>query len=106
MARIGGRQCYTHKLNFVKKRLRIATATSNIDGFRVLEPLSLAISALEKQLPKRPHADDNGGCEYYECWIECPDCGEAILEYTSENETYYYCVGCGQKLDWSEVHEI
>jgi hypothetical protein len=66
------------------------------------ERIDLAISALEKQLPKRPHADDNGGCEYYECWIECPDCGEAIPEYTSENETDCYCVGCGQKLDWSD----
>lgn len=34
----------------VLKRLRIATTTSNIDGFRVLEPLTMAISALEKQL--------------------------------------------------------
>ena len=62
----------------------------------------LAISALEKQIPKRPHADGNGSVEYPEDWLECPDCGEAIPEYTSENETDCYCVGCGQKLDWSD----
>ena len=60
----------------------------------------LAISALEKQIPKRPLADDNGSVEYHECWLECPLCGEAIPEYTSENETECYCVGCGQKLEW------
>jgi len=63
--------------------------------------VNLAISALEKQMPKRPIADDNGSVEYYECWIECPLCGEIIPEYTSENETECYCLGCGQKLDWS-----
>ena len=73
--------------------------TGEYDG--VAEALDLAISALEKQIPKRPHADDNGGAEDYECWIECPLCGEAIPEYTSENETECYCLRCGQKLDWS-----
>ena len=61
----------------------------------------VAISALEKQLPKRPHADDNGGAEDYECWLECTLCGEIIPEYTSENETECYCIRCGQRLDWS-----
>ena len=75
------------------------------DAIEVVEHLNLAITALEKQLPKRPHADDNGGCEYYECWIECPDCGEAIPEYTAENNTWCYCLGCGQKLDWEEENE-
>ena len=34
------------------KRLRIALATVNVDGKRVLEPISMAIEALEKQIPK------------------------------------------------------
>lgn len=61
----------------------------------------LAISVLEKQLSKRPFADDNGSIEYYEAWLECPVCNEIIPEYTEENETECYCLKCGQKLDWS-----
>ena len=63
--------------------------------------LDLAIQALEKQIAKRPIANDNGNyAEYFESWLECQDCGEAIPEYTAENNTWCYCLGCGQKLDW------
>lgn len=69
------------------------------------EAINLAISALEKQISKIPHAEDNGGYpEYIEHWLECPECGEAIPEYTANNETECYCVGCGQFLKW-EVEE-
>lgn len=37
------------------KRLRIALATVNVDGKRVLEPISMAIEALEKQIPKKTY---------------------------------------------------
>lgn len=63
----------------------------------------IAISALEKQISKGPIGNDNGSyAEYFESWLECPKCGEAIPEYTAENNTWCYCLGCGQKLDWSE----
>ena len=63
-----------------------------------IEAFKGAIKALEKQIPKRPKADNNGNCaEYFEEWLEC---GEAIPEYTSDNETECCCVGCGQKLSW------
>lgn len=65
-----------------------------------METLQLAIEALEKQIAKKPKSDDNGGCEYYESWLECPDCREAVPEYTEQNETKCFCVRCGQKLDW------
>lgn len=65
------------------------------------EACEVAIEAIEKQIPKRPKADNNGNyAEYFEEWLECPECGEAIPEYTSDNETECYCVGCGQKLSW------
>ena len=73
---------------------------ASLDNYK--KHLNTAISALEKQLSKRPRAEDNGGAEDYECWLECALCGEAVPEYTSENETECYCVGCGQKLDWEE----
>lgn len=50
--------------------------------------LSVAIKALEKQIPRKPihsklHIND-----------VCPICGRAAA--------YSYCVNCGQKLDFSE----
>ena len=63
--------------------------------------VNIAIEALEKQIPKRPKAKRAYlYAEYFEEWLECPECGEAIPEYTSDNETECYCVGCGQKLSW------
>jgi hypothetical protein len=64
------------------------------------QALNMAIELFEKQIPKLPRPDDNGGCEYYEAWIECPVCSESIPEYTAENETSCYCIGCGQRLEW------
>lgn len=68
------------------------------------EGLELAIEALERQIPVNPNGYDNGGAEDYEEWAECPKCSESIPEYTLENETECYCIGCGQKLKW-EVKE-
>lgn len=66
------------------------------------EALNLAIKALEKKIAIRPLGFDNGGAEDYEEWAECPKCSESIPEYTLENETECYCLGCGQFLNWSE----
>lgn len=64
----------------------------------------IAIKVLEKQIPKMPLFEDNGGYpEYFEDWLECPICGEAIPEYTAEKNTWCYCLGCGQRLSWEEV---
>lgn len=55
----------------------------------VNEALELAISALEKQTPKKPTRTD---------WIYCPSCnwGIALMKGT------HHCPKCGQALDWSE----
>lgn len=68
--------------------------------------LILAKRALEKQTPKTPLFEDNGGYpEYFEHWLACPICDEAIPEYTAENNTWCYCLGCGQKLDWTRLED-
>jgi len=64
------------------------------------EARELAIQDLEKQIPVNPNGYENGGAEDYEEWAECPMCSESIPEYTLENETECYCIGCGQKLKW------
>lgn len=60
-----------------------------------LPPLKVAISALEKQIPKKPkilkvHYISN--YKYGEC-----QCGEHIMD--DDN----YCSNCGQKIDWGEI---
>lgn len=81
----------------ILKRLRIATATSNVDGERVLEPLSMAIEALKKQILTKPIIKPW-------CVARCPMCGEPLGEsigdgYYKNWETKKVC-DCGQKLKW------
>ena len=67
----------------VLKRLRIATVADRVDGFRIFKPLSIAIAALEKQLPK---AKDNQG-------TQCGNCYAIIQDIDN------YCFNCGQRLE-------
>ena len=53
-----------------------------------MQPLEVAVSALEKQVPMKPI--NREGTTYF-C---CPVCGG--------NHTYQYCGDCGQALDWSD----
>lgn len=46
-----------------------------------------AISALEKQIPKKPKDDG---------WLYCPICNRDVLL-----DHFTYCPDCGQALDWS-----
>ena len=65
------------------------------------ETVDAILDIIEKQVPKTPKADDNGGYpEYFEKWIECPVWGEPIPEYVEDGETECYCLLCGQKLMW------
>lgn len=63
---------------------------------RVITDVScdLAISALEKQIPKKPQEVDVDFSTFV-----CPNCLSTIM-YTDEKETHNYCLKCGQKLDW------
>ena len=62
----------------------------------------MAITALEKQIPKKPYIqqdDRNNDC------MECPSCDSFIgYEYDCRDGHYQinYCNYCGQKLDWSD----
>lgn len=58
-------------------------------GIKVYE---LAISALEKQIPKKLNSDMGG---YY-----CPSCKEWVDEIQVGKITH--CTECGQKLNWED----
>ena len=63
------------------------------------EALHMAIQALEKQIPKKPHKINIANTSWCKGGIrfECPACHK-FLGYRELT----YCGLCGQKLDWSE----
>ncbi len=72
---------------------------------QLLDVCNIAISAIEKQIPKKPTYegdgyDDKGNLIYDTAY--CPTCDK-------EFEVYYYsgkcCNECGQALDWSDTNE-
>ena len=71
--------------------------------YNVLEAIRFAISAIEKQSPKKPIMK-----QYFENLEEeylcCPTCGEILTDrMPTDNKTFYFhCMNCGQKFDWSD----
>lgn len=62
------------------------------------DALERAIEALEKQVPQK--------IKKYKGLNEtaCPNCGFAFGYYEYDDEKFYYCYNCGQRLSWeSEV---
>ncbi len=55
----------------------------------IKESFDMAISALEKQIPKKPKMP----LDAY--WV-CPTCGKKV------EHPYECCMGCGQAIDWEE----
>ena len=93
----------------------IGQLMSNTEGDYInsddLEAFKVAISALEKQIPKKATEETiNRGIditgEYdIDCNLCCPGCGAVVGTFeTGENEYFAkYCGECGQALDWSDA---
>lgn len=60
--------------------------------YNVLEAIRFAISAIEKQIPKKPYKDNENGIYEKEC---CPTCNRSLFP----ND--HHCI-CGQAIDWSD----
>ena len=58
--------------------------------------LSMAIEALEKQVPKKPRET--------RCALMCANCGHKITEKGCKKLNRNYCKKCGQRILW-EVEE-
>lgn len=63
----------------------------------------MAISALEKQIPKKFVCEGNDEND----WVYCPCCdeilgtNESVYNAFSDNDyEYIYCYKCGQSLNW------
>jgi hypothetical protein len=70
-----------------------------------VEPIQMAIEAIEKDTPKAPKKSDipryGMGYEYYD-WY-CPTCNKFLAhECDSERHRIHHCE-CGQRLDWGKV---
>lgn len=71
----------------------------------IIEANGVAISALEKQIPKKPTYEGDGyadGVFVYDRAI-CPCCGNDDFEYDINNWGCKFCPDCGQALDWSDT---
>lgn len=72
----------------------------------VLDAIGNAISALEKQIPKKPdrgYDENEFGVTYYPV---CPHCkGELDGEYTLCERWFKFCPLCGQAIDWRKNSE-
>ena len=56
-----------------------------------VEALDMAISALEKQIPRKPIEPGS-----FSLFYKCPICKKSV------NDHARYCAVCGCKLNWSE----
>ena len=63
-----------------------------------------AISALEKQVPKKPKKKEEN---QYSTFYDCPRCGGYLVSKIDGElcggQKYKYCYRCGQALDWSDT---
>lgn len=59
--------------------------------------VKIVISALEKQIPKRPIEDG-----YYDEPSVCPNCGCDVINQADNDYKFECCYHCGQRLDWSD----
>lgn len=94
------------------KRGNIFLIHQRIEGKEVIEDYSLcdmAITALEKQIPKKPIRIDKNK-EFDGNWKKvCPSCGRVLMERITTSESSYpqhynytgHC-WCGQAIDWEE----
>ena len=84
--------------NMISVEIQKIATENGIDTKIILNEKAI-VSALEKQIPKKPtHIFDDDSAE-------CPACGNANFEYGINNWGCKYCPDCGQALDWSENEE-
>lgn len=63
--------------------------------------LDIAISAIEKQIPKKPTYEEIDNV-YGALKGTCAKCGDVCLISEDAKPFEHYCRYCGQKIDWSD----
>lgn len=95
---------FPKKCKTVNGRLKGGFDDLESDGGKAI---LLAISALEKQIAKKPKKMEYKPLVDFGWEYACPSCGCAVGknqhddgEFTDKDD---FCASCGQKLDWSEI---
>ena len=67
-----------------------------------IKAYSVALNALEKQIPKQPKYEDVDNI-YGAIKRTCTACGDVCMVSNGAKPYEHYCRQCGQALDWSET---
>ena len=88
---------YEEAIEYITERYVTMSMCLSLDECRKHnKAISMAIDALDKQMPKKPRET--------RCALMCASCGHKITEIGCKKLNRNYCKKCGQAIDW-EVSE-
>ena len=89
-------------IDFILNKIQIDVRFCSDEDIEKTEAaLKLAISALEKQMPKQPKYEDVDNV-YGAIKRTCTACGDVCMVSNGAKPYEHYCRQCGQALEWSE----
>ena len=89
-------------IDFILNKIQIDVRFCSDEDIEKTEAaLKLAISALEKQMPKQPKYEDVDNV-YGAIKRTCTACGDVCMVSKGAKPYEHYCRQCGQALEWSE----
>ena len=92
-------------IDFILNKIQIDVRFCSDEDIEKTEAaLKLAISALEKQMPKQPKYEDVDNV-YGAIKRTCTACGDVCMVSKGAKPYEHYCRQCGQTLDWSENND-
>lgn len=86
-------------IEILKSKIRADSFDESFEEIQMDCALTMAIKALEKQIPKKVDTTGNSDNDFYICPV-CKERLEAIDAFVLLEEPY--CSNCGQKLDWGD----
>ena len=93
------------RIEYLKFKAEVVLANSNTESVwlkagveATITALTMAVEALEKQIPKKPVNYDSVPHS------RCPVCNNAVKVFEDAHK-HHYCLYCGQRLDWEEEDE-
>ena len=92
-------------IDFILNKIQIDVRFCSDEDIEKTEAaLKLAISALEKQMPKQPKYEDVDNV-YGAIKRTCTACGDVCMVSKGAKPYEHYCRQCGQALDWSDNND-
>ena len=83
---------YEEAIEYITERYVTMSMCLTLDECRKHnKAISMAIEALEKQIPKKPYDT-----------VRCPLCKIEVELQPIDTEQITYCLHCGQAIDWEE----